>query len=427
MSSSEPLREFNRLQRLRRSPELFAALAEEEGGELAVQKRLRRRFADELVRAAVALAGLRRKAAGKFTHAERMWFSRAGLQQATAEAVARHKAQRFPGGPVWDLCCGIGGDAIGLAGRGPVVAVDRDPAACLMTLWNAEACDVRERLTAVCAEVERLDLPGCYVHVDPDRRTVRSVRLVARRAGRSATTSGRNLRVEDASPGPAFLQRLIRCCAGGAIKVSPASNFGGKFPEAEIELISLHGECKEASVWFGELAEPGLWRATVLPQGETLAGDPLEAPTTVGPLGRYVFDPDPAVVRAGLVDLLVRRLSEDRVSEARLFDRSRASSAQHAALRRLDAAEEYLTGDEPVDSPFVRAFEVLAELPNNDRAIRRFFREKRFGQVEIKCRHIPVAADELRRRLPLTGEEPAVLIIARLAGKARALVCRRLT
>ena len=110
-----------------------------------------------------------------------------------------------------------------------------------------------------------------------------------------------------------------------------------------------------------------------------------------------------AVVRAGLVDLLAQQLD----------------------LRRLDDAEEYLTSDRLVESLFVRSFQVLAELPNNLREIRRYFRGSGFGRVEIKCRRIPVQAESVRRRLPLEGTQPAVLVFARIAGKARAIISRR--
>ena len=57
-----------------------------------------------------------------------MWFERTGLEQATAEPVARHKARRFAGrtATVIDLCCGIGGDTLALADWAEVVAVDLD-------------------------------------------------------------------------------------------------------------------------------------------------------------------------------------------------------------------------------------------------------------------------------------------------------------
>lgn len=375
------------LQELRDRPELLQLVAAARGDELQLQTRLRRDFPDRLVRAAFALCELRRKGAAKFTRAGRMWFDRQGLEQSTAEAVARHKALRFQG-CVFDWCCGIGSDAIALAGSAQVTAVDLNPAACLRTRWNADAYDVARRVETLCADVATL-VPGeALVHIDPDRR---------------AQSTGRATRVEDYMPGLDFLQNLTETARGGAIKLSPASNFGGKFPQAEVELVSLDGECKEATIWFGELRGEADWRATVLPSRETLAGNPLDYYVEPSELRRFVFDPDPAVVRAGLVDAAAERLG----------------------LSRLDRDEEYLTGDRAVDSPFVQPFEVLAELSNNLTEVRRHFRTGGFGQVEIKCRRIPIEADAIRRRLPLNGDRPAVLVFARLQGRARALVCRR--
>jgi hypothetical protein len=66
-------------------------------------------------------------------------------------------------------------------------------------------------------------------------------------------------------------------------------------------------------------------------------------------------------------------------------------------------------------------------LPNNDREIRRYFRGAGIGRLEIKCRRIPIDVESLRRKLPLSGQKAAVLIFARLNGRARALVCRRVS
>ncbi|MSR56305.1 MAG: hypothetical protein EXS05_01355 [Planctomycetaceae bacterium] len=379
--------EWDLLAELRDHAELVQLVSTVAGNELQVQTKLRRDYPDRLVRGAFALCELRRKGSVKFTRADRMWFDRQGLEQATAEAVARHKARRFQG-HVWDLCCGIGSDAIALAQSASVTAVDLNPAACLRTGWNAAVYGVAERIQTQTDDVERLAQGDDLVHIDPDRR------------GQSI---GRAIRVEDYVPGLPFLQRLATTARGGAIKLSPASNFGGKFPDAEVELISLDGECKEATIWFGALQSDAAWRATVLPSGETLAGNPLDFfSDPCEPLG-YVFDPDPAVVRAGLVD----------------------AAAMHLHLARLDREEEYLTGPAPVVSPFAQAFEVLADLPNNLTEIRRYFRAANFGQVEVKCRHIPIEADAIRRRLALEGDQPAVLIFARVKERARALVCRR--
>ncbi len=379
--------ECNLLRTLRRSDRIFDLICHSCDPELSLQRRLRREFSEGVVRAAMTLAELRLKAVSKFTRADRMWFDRSGLEQATAEPVARHKAKRFQG-RVWDFCTGIGSDAVALAGRGEVIGVDVNSAACLRAKWNAEVYGVQSNLQLVCADVERMVVKNGLVHVDPDRR---------------AGGQRRSVRLEDYVPRLDALRQIMQECSGGAVKLSPASNFAGKFTDVEIELVSLRGECKEATIWFGELAASGVWRATVLPSGESLAGDPLETIADFAPLDRYIFDPDPAIVRAGLLDLLAERLG----------------------LHRLDAAEEYLTSPRRVDSPFVRRFEVLAELPNNQREIRRFFRQSDFGQVEIKCRHIPIQPDAVRRKLPLSGDKPVVLIFARVDGKARAVVCRR--
>ncbi|MBI3861484.1 MAG: hypothetical protein HY290_06275 [Planctomycetia bacterium] len=380
--------EWDLLHELRSSPQLLELVSGSRESELSLQTRLRREYPDRLVRGALALCELRRKGVAKFSRADRMWFDRRGLEQATSEIVARHKAQRFSG-DVFDLCCGIGGDTLALAAACAVQAVDSNPVSCLRTEWNAEVYAVSRRVTAVCNDAAAVDPAAALVHLDPDRR---------------ASAAGRAVRVEDYVPGLEFLQRLARTGRGGAIKLSPAANFGGKFRDVEVELVSLQGECKEATIWFGELRGSASWRATVLPAGETIAGEPLDYAADVSAPRQYVYDPDPAVVRAGLIDAVAVQLG----------------------LTRLDAAEEYLTSANLVHSGFVQAFELLAELPNNPVEFRKYFRTAQFGQVEIKCRHIPINADDVRRHLPLAGREPGVLIFARVSGKSRALVCRRI-
>ncbi len=375
------------LQRLRDTPALFDDVAAAVGSEFQIQKQLRERYDDDLVRAALTLTDLRRRATVKFSRAGEMWFDRQGLEQATAEVVARYKSQRFSG-EVWDLCCGVGSDASALAARGQVTAIDHNPAACLRAMWNAELTGVGDRVAFECRDVSEIDVAEKLVHIDPDRRP---------------NAFGRALRIEDYVPGLEALQGLTSKARGGAIKLSPACNFGGKFPQAEVELISLHGECKEATIWFGELVGSAPFRATVLPAGETLSGHPLDTLAERSTLGAWIFDPDPSIVRAGLVDLLAETLG----------------------LRRLDEAEEYLTGDHCVGSAFVQAFEVVESLPNQEREIRHALRRSDFGPLEIKCRHIPIAAEELRRRLPRGGDRPGVLLFAREQGKARAILARR--
>ncbi len=101
--------------------------------------------------------------------------------------------------------------------------------------------------------------------------------------------------------------------------------------------------------------------------------------------------------------------------------------ADKLGLARLDRAEEYLTSDQLVRSPFVQTFEVLSNLPNNERDLKAWLRKSDVGSLEIKCRHIPIQADALRKKLPLDGTQQAVVIFARLEGKARIVTARRIT
>lgn len=373
---------------LRETPQLLADIASTPLKGIPQQKWLRERYPDDLVRAGLRLMEARGRAAAKFSRAAEMWVDRQSVEQSTAELVARHKAARFQAA-TWDLCCGLGGDAIAIAGQTEVTALDQSPSMCLRTLWNAELYGVAERLRVRCADVHTLpgEIRG-LIHIDPDRRPF---------------SSGRMSRVEDYVPSLDFLLVLMGRVDGGAIKVGPASNFGGKFGPVETELISLHGECKEATLWFGSLMGSTSFRATVLPSAETIAGHPLDAVAEQSGLGPYLFDPDPAVVRAGLVDLLAERLG----------------------LRRLDPAEEYLTGDQPLSSPFVQTFSVLEELPNNDRELRHAVKRREWGSVEIKCRHVPIAADAVRKKLPLDGKTPGVVFFLRINGKTRCVLAQR--
>lgn len=378
------------LRALQAAPELVQ-IVESDAKELGLQTRLRDEYAPELVRAALILRDERKRAVKKFTRGAEMWVDRVGLEQSTTEAISQYKTQRFSGA-VMDWCSGIGGDAISLARSSAVdsvIAVDRQPINALRTEMNATVYGVSDKIEVWCKDVVNCPPTDALIHIDPDRR-----------AGR---TKQRSLRIEDSSPPLDFLLQTIESARGGAIKLSPASNFRDRFPGTEAELISLDGECREATIWFGELAGETEYSATVLPANQTIRGNPLDAYTNVGPLGKFVYDPDPSVVRAGLVDVLCER----------------------DGFRRLDDAEEYITSDEFIDSPFARGFEVQAELSNNDKEIRRYFRAHEYGQVEIKCRHVPVLADALRKKLTLKGKAPAAVIVARIAGRTRRLVCHR--
>src|SRR5688500_15532360 len=129
-----------------------------------------------LAAAALTQTAFRQRAAGKFgPAAAEMFFTRAGLEQATRLIVADRRAARLAGDGVTslaDLGCGLGSDALAAARAGiRVSAVDADPLTAEMAAANADAAGLADLVTVECADattvaVEKFDA----VFADPARR-----------------------------------------------------------------------------------------------------------------------------------------------------------------------------------------------------------------------------------------------------------------
>jgi SAM-dependent methyltransferase len=350
---------------------------------LAVGTRLRRRFPAELVAAALAQHELRARAAPRFTLAGEMWFTREGLEQASAEPLARHRAGRYAGfDRVADLCCGIGGDLCALAPGRDAVAVDLDPVHPRMARENARVHGAGE-VGAVRADVRDLRLPrSLAVFVDP-----------ARRAG------GRRLAAPDSRPRLSWCLGLGDRVAGVGIKTAPGLPLGLVPPGWEVELLADRRELKEAVLWSPALATTAR-RATVFPGPSTLVTRP-GPPVRCAQPGAFLLDPSPAVTRAGLVEELARDLG----------------------AWKLDPRIAFLSADEPLATPFGRLLRVDASLPWSLKALRQVLRERGVGTVEVRKRGSAVDVADLTARLRLRGHDRAVVVLTRVADRPWALVC----
>jgi hypothetical protein len=353
---------------------------------LAIGTRLRGRHPAELVAAALAQHELRARAAAKFALAPRMWFTREGLEQASAEPLARHRAGRYAGfARVADLCCGIGGDLCALAPGREALAVDLDPTHARMARENARLHGAGE-VAAACADVRGLRLPGSLgVFVDP-----------ARRAG------GRRLPAGESRPSLAWCLGLADRVAGVGIKAAPGLPLDQVPPGWEVELLADRRELKEAVLWSPALATTTR-RATVFPGPHTLAARPRStgAPVPCRPPGAFLLDPSPAVTRAGLVEELARDLG----------------------AWKLDPRIAFLSADRPLRTPFGRLLGVDASLPWNLKRLRGVLRERGVGAVEVRKRGSAVDVAELTTRLRLGGDARAVVVLTRVADRPWALVC----
>jgi SAM-dependent methyltransferase len=367
------------------------------GEALRLGTRLRERFPAELVAAALAQHELRARAAAKFPAASRMWFTRDGLEQASAEPLARHRAARYAAFEVVaDLCCGIGGDLCALAPGRAALAVDLDPVHARMARENARAQGAGE-VAVACADVRGLRLPASLaVFVDP-----------ARRAG------GRRLAAGESRPPLAWCLGLADRVAGVGVKTAPGLPLGLVPGGWEVELLADRRELKEAVLWSPALATTTR-RATVFPGPHTLearpqvpGAPPRGSPGPSGPAvpcappGAFLLDPSPAVTRAGLVEELGLDLG----------------------AWKLDPRIAFLSADQPLRSPFGRALRVEASLPWNLKRLRQVLRARGVGAVEVRKRGSAVDVADLTTRLRLRGDGRAVVVLTRVADRPWALVC----
>lgn len=349
---------------------------------------LRKRYPPRVAASAVELIELRRKAAKKFSLAHRMFFTREALEQASSETISRYRAERFQQDTrVLDLACGVGGDTIGLATRCYVTAVDRDPLRLAMAEHNIRVYGLSHRVEFVCADATEIPLEADAAFLDPSRRA----------GGR------RVFRLEEMSPPLSFLRRLVREVPDCAIKLSPATEYDELLAlDGEIEFIGESGECKEALVWFGRFRTASR-RATILPARVSIAAASDESGSIVpvrGP-GRYLYEPDPCVIRAHLVEHLAAML----------------------ALWKIDTRIAYLSSDELVTNPFTRPYEIVESLPFNLKALKNRLAAIGAGRVVVKKRGVPFEPQEMERQLRRPGGREIVVVLTRVSGNPWALIC----
>lgn len=356
---------------------------------VAAATRLRRSYDAALTSAALTQAALRERAKAKFgADAALMYFTPHGLEQATRAEVGAHRARRLAGPAggtrVVDVCCGIGGDFLALARAGCVVdAVDLDPLTVAVARANAEALGLADRVTVREADAATVS-PEDYdwLFADPARRTSR----------------GRTFDPMAYSPPWPVVLDLVARAGRACLKVAPGIPYEFIPDEAEAEWVSYKGEVKEAALWTGP-TEGAVRRATLLPGGETLVARGAEAPT--GPVGRFMYEPDGAAIRAHLV----------------------GEVAEMVGGRLPDPMIAYITGDEPFDTPWAARYAVEDVLPFSLKRLRATLRERQVGNVVIKKRASAVDIERLRNDLRLSGDKSAVIMLTRIMDKPSVLIC----
>jgi len=374
----------------------------------------------DLVSAVVGQAHLRTKAVAKFGgFAERMLFTRAGVEQATRLGVAaRHAGRMRRAGieRVADLGCGIGGDSLAFAGAGlSVTAVDADEVTAAIAAYNlapfgedatVQHSTAEDFVSANFGEVQQprslpADSSEDAAHLR-DSRTAIWLDPARRTSGHSET---RRVTASDYSPSLDWAFELAARQPTG-IKLGPGHDRDSLPSDAEAQWVSADGSVVELVLWSGALAREGVRRAALVIRGEeshelTAGADAEDA--EVRELGAFLHEPDGAVIRARLIGDVARSIDAGM----------------------LDEKIAYLTGDAALTTPFVQSFRVREVMAANPKAISQVLRANDIGTVEIKKRGMDIDPAAFRKKLSLKGSQTATLILTRVGDKRMAILADR--
>ncbi len=337
---------------------------------------------------------LRQQAEKKFSRAAHMFFTRPALEQASSEIVSRYRARRFADAGfahVADLGCGVGGDALALAGHGRVTGIEWDPLRLAMAQENVRVYGGGERFSPLQADLLALTpFPVEALFFDPARRDEHGRRFYS---------------VHQYQPPLSLIDRWLAGVRGTAVKISPGVDYTEIPAAAEAEFISLNGQVKECVLWRGELHSGVKRRATLLPAGYTLteADMPAQPVPLSAPKG-YLYEPDKAIIRAHLVEAVAQKLK----------------------AAKIDETIAYLTAEQAQDTPLARCYQVETYFPFQLKRLRHYLHERHIGSVTIKKRGSPLDPDRLQQQLRLRGpkENHCIVFLTHIRGETAVIIGR---
>jgi hypothetical protein len=344
-------------------------------------------YQTELVTWVLQQIEIRQRARSKLDdRASALLFSRNGLEQASRWPVAQYHAARFKGfRSITDLGCGIGIDSLAFSEAGlKTTSVEQDE-----ETWRLAKTNLQGAANVILGQAETHNIDTEAVWFDPARRDLTG-----------SHRSRKMLAASDFSPSLELVFDELSRRPGGA-KLAPGFPHELIPENLEANWVSHQRELVELSLWSVEQARAGRRFATMLLEtgpleftGEIISGQVAE-------LGKFVFEPDPALIRSGLL----------------------GAFAEHQGLGLIAKDIAYLSGSSKLESPWLRSYPVLEQLPIDTKILRNRLAELGIGILEIKKRGIDIEPEKLRRELKLKGEGAATLILTRVGDARRALVC----
>jgi hypothetical protein len=324
------------------------------------------------------------------------------LQQCSGESTARYKAGILKGSALADLCGGLGIDTLFLAGSfSKVHYCEIDPVLCGLFAANIHDSADKNSIEVHHGDgIEFLhtlsDSTLDWIYCDPSRRD----------------DVGRRVDLFQCQPPvpryePLFLAKANAAC----IKASPAFDITKATKVfkslAEIQVISVDGECKELLLLLkqGRMPDRIPISAIVLQSNSTrvrrytnttgLAPHKPEETIFADDLDAYLLDPDPAIVKAGLV----------------------WSIGKSHGCAPLSALSPYLTSSHPPTGFPGRVFKVEKTLAWKRKDVHDYLTSTGIRNAIIARRDFPIKPEEIRSLFGLEEGSREYLFFTRIASK----------
>ena len=332
---------------------------------------------DKPIKEMLSQIKLQKRNLNKLPISNELLFTEQGAQQATSWKLAKYHATKFKAfSKVADLCCGVGVDLINIAkGKEQVYAIDLDADTLKIAKYNCKSQNLNN-IKFISGKAEEFNQQVDAIFIDPDRRP----------------NSNRRIAPEEYSPPFSKIMELRNICPNIAVKLSPAIDYKrlNSLIDCTLEFVSENGTLKEILLCMGDLATENCERkAVLLPTNLTLQNSNTK--TKITEIQKYLFEPDPAIIRAGLVQELGCKIG----------------------YHLIDSKLALLTGSHILQSEFGKVFEVEEIMKFDLKKVRKYVRENKIGELIIKTRGFPESVERFRKKIKLKGKKSVVMFILR--------------
>lgn len=295
-----------------------------------------------------------------------------GLQLSTPEIVAAYIAKRLKTDIIADLGCGIGGQVIFFAREcKKVYAVERNPEKLEYARKNCELYGVKnvEFILGDALELSTIEMlsDANIIFSDPARPLSEKERTLS------------NLE----PPITEILKLYSDITDELAFHAPPQMPPSRIVLDCECEYLSLNGQLNRLTLYFGALKR--CERSAVVLPGETRLCSSDAAAIKSGDLKDYVYEPEPSVVKAELLNELVHAVAE---------------KGDEIFYYKGDEKRTLLTSSKRIGSPFFKdSYRVVGKTEMDISTVKEILKSERAGKVVLRFDIEPERYWDVRKKL----------------------------